>query len=189
MRRLECWHGFPWLGLALVVSGLVGCAQQGEETATSAPSIEEKTIALSPAQVAVKASFLTGQLEDMQVYQRVEEGSGKVVDPPKLRATLNLTNTSEDQAARPIVGQLTYLDEAGKAIPLAQGRGEATFKFPYYQDRLDPGMATSVNLDVPFPAAALEEKPLGEVRLELTYIPMPYREETVSIPVGLPGPH
>jgi hypothetical protein len=79
------------------------------------------------------------------------------------------------------------VDEAGMAIPLAEGRGNTTFKFPYYQDRLDPGMATSVDVDVPFPAAALEERRLGEVRLELAYIPTPFREESVRIQVGLAG--
>lgn len=176
-----------WLPILLVVGGVVGCSQEEETTTTAAPRIEERTIGLSPAQASVNASFLQGQLENMRVYHRVEEGTGKIVEPPKFRATLKLTNSSADQTARPITGELTYLDEAGTAIPLAEGRGETTFKFPYYQDRLDPGMATSVDVDVPFPVAALDKKRLGEVRLELAYIPTPFREESVTIPVGLVG--
>jgi hypothetical protein len=91
----------------------------------------------------------------------------------------------EDQAARPLGGQVTYLDEAARRIRLGEGRSEAAFEFPYYQDRLDPGQTTTARLDVPFPVAALKDAPLGEVRLELSYIPIPIREETMSVKVAL----
>lgn len=169
--------------LALVVAGLglAACSQSETDTAASAPSIQEKTFALSPAQATVKAGFLTGEFEDLRVYQRVEEGTGKVVEAPKLRGSLKLTNASADQGARPLAGRVSYLDQAGQPLRLAEGRGEASFTFPSYQDRLDPGATTTASLDVPFPAAALKAQRLGEVRLELSYIPVPIREETLSV--------
>ncbi len=115
----------------------------------------------------------------------MEQGTGKVVDLPKLGATLKLKNTSENQAARPISGKIEYVDAEGRLIPLAEGRGETSFQFPYYQDRLDPGKEASLNIEVPFPAAALKEKKLRDIRLELAYIPTPYKEEVVSIPVSI----
>ncbi|MBI2001646.1 MAG: hypothetical protein HYS69_10780 [candidate division NC10 bacterium] len=60
-----------------------------------------------------------------------------------------------------------------------------TFKFSSYQERLDPGMEVTQNIEVPFPAAALKEQKLRDIRLELAYIPTPYKEEVVSIPVSV----
>jgi hypothetical protein len=46
-------------------------------------------------------------------------------------------------------------------------------------------METSQDIAVPFPAAALKEKKLGDIRLELSYIPTAYRIEAAKIPVSL----
>jgi hypothetical protein len=147
--------------------------------------MEEKMFTVTPAAASVRASFLTGQLQDLRVSEQVERGTGKVVEAPKLRATLKLKNMSENQSARPIAGKIQYADAEGRLIPLAEGRGDTTFKFPYYQDRLDPGMEANLNIEVPFPATALMDKKLRDIRLELAYIPTPYKEETVSIQVSL----
>ncbi|HSB70054.1 MAG TPA: hypothetical protein VLT62_12030 [Candidatus Methylomirabilis sp.] len=180
------------LGLAaagMLAVSLGACSQSQPETAVSTPSIEEKTFQLLPAQATVTAGFLAGEFVNLRVSERVEQGTGKVVEAPKLLGSLKLKNLSTDQGARPVAGQVTYLDGAGQPIRLAEGRGEPSFTFPYYQDRLDPGATTTASLDVPFPAAALKEKPVGEVRLELSYIPMPIHEETLSVKVGLSAKH
>jgi hypothetical protein len=175
-----------WFGVAVIAAALTACGQQEQQA--GAPQVEEKTFALTPSTAAMKATFLTGELQDMKVTERVEKGTGKVVDPPKLWATLKLKNTSEDQAARLIVGKIEYADAEGKAIPLAEGRGDTSFKFYSYQtERLDPGMETTARVEVPFPAAALKDKKLQDIRLELTYIPTPFKEETVNIKVSLGG--
>jgi len=41
--------------------------------------------------------------------------------------------------------------------------------------------------DVDFPAEALKVEKLKEIRLELTYIPSPYTEETVNFTVSIGG--
>jgi len=184
VKRRECVPRLAWAAIALLVSGLVGCSQSSTDTAP-APTIEEKILAITPAHAKVNLSFLAGELQDMEVREWVEQGSGRIVVAPKLRGTLKLKNTASDLTVRPISGQITYVDSAGHPIPLSGRRGEATFEFSTYEDRLDPGMATSVGLDLPFPVAALKQKQLREVRLALAYIPTPYREETVSIEVGL----
>jgi hypothetical protein len=108
------------------------------------------------------------------------------VDPPVLRATLKLTNTSLDTAVRPVGGKVEYVDTEGKTIALAKELGEPTFTYHSYQERLDPGMEVSQTIDLAFPAAALKEKKLQEIRMELAYLPTPYKEETVSIRVTVP---
>lgn len=182
--RIRGSSSIVWVGAALLAAGLGGCGQQAEQGAV--PQVEEKTYAMTPATAGVEATFLTGELQGMKVTERVEKGSGTVVDPPKLWATLKLKNTSASQAARLIVGKIRYADAEGKAIALAEGRGDTSFKFYSYQpERLDPGMETTQRIEVPFPAAALKEKKLREIRLDLTYIPTPYKEETVHISVSL----
>lgn len=173
------------LGLgAGFVATLAACGQKAEQSA--APQVQEKSFTVTPASASVKISFLTGQLQDVKVTERVEQGTGKVVDQPRLHATLKLKNTSPDQAARLISGKIIYADMEGKPISLAEGRGDTSFSLPSYQsDRLDPGKETSHDIDVPFPAAGLQTEKLGDIRLELTYIPMPYKIETVKIPVAL----
>jgi hypothetical protein len=174
--------------VSLAIMGLLGlaaCSQSQTDQAAATPRIEEKSFDLMPAQATVKAGFLVGEFEGLRVSQRIEQGTGRVVEAPKLLGSLKLKNTSQDQAARPLAGHITYLNGAGQRINLAGGRGESTFTFPVYQDRLDPGGTTTARLDLPFPAAALGDMRLGEVQLTLSYIPIPIQEETMSVKVAL----
>lgn len=181
IQRMGCAAGV----LAIT---LVACSQQGGQNAVAPSPQEEKTFSLTPDASAVTIAFLAGQLRDLRVTERVERASGKVVDPPWLHATLKLKNVSTDQAARLISGKLLYLDAGGKPIALAKDRRDTNFTFSTYQtDRLDPGMETSQAIEVPFPAAALEAKKLQSIRLDLSYIPSPYKDEMVNIPVSLGG--
>jgi hypothetical protein len=171
---------------SVMAAALAACGQQS--SSSTGPSAEEKTFNLTPANASVKASFLTGQLQDLKVVERVEQGTGKVTEPPRLHATLKLKNASQDQSARLLSGKIEYMDKEGKPIALAEGRRDTSFSLPSYQsDRLDPGKDVSQDIDVPFPSTALKEKRLRDIRLDLTYIPMPYKEETVEMHVSLGG--
>jgi hypothetical protein len=73
-------------------------------------------------------------------------------------------------------------------MKLEETRTEPTIKFATYgAERLDPGQDATQSLDVDFPAEALKAKKLREIRLELTYIPSPYKEETVTFTVAIGG--
>jgi hypothetical protein len=175
-----------WSGALAVVLGLAACTQQGAQD--TGPVIEDRTFPLKPASLDTTAPFLRVHLEAMKVTQKVEQGTDNVVDAPKLSATLKVKNASADHALRLIGGAIQYLDAAGKPIQLAEGREEPRFQFYSYSDqRLDPGMETSQDLSVAFPATALKDKTLHEIRLQLDYIPIPYREEVVRLPVALEG--
>jgi hypothetical protein len=176
-------RGALWTIVAAAV-GLAGCAQDSPQT--SAPVVEDKTFALTPAAATTKVEFLTVDLKDLKVTQRVEQGTGTVVDPPQLHGTLEVKNTSEDQAVRLIAGEVRYLNRQGQAIRLAEDRDAPRFEFySYSEERLDPGEATSKDLGVAFPAAALDGDKLQNLRVQLEYIPVPYREETVDVEVSL----
>lgn len=175
-----------WLGAGLLATSLAACSQQWDRSGAVAPQVQENRFTLTAPSPSVKASFLRGELGDMKVTEQVEQGTGKVVVPPKLQATLRLKNTSEDQAARLISGKIKYADAEGNLFPLGEGREDTSFKFySYQQERLDPSMETTQRIEVPFPAAALKEQKLRDIRLELAYIPSPCREETVSVRVSL----
>jgi uncharacterized membrane protein YeaQ/YmgE (transglycosylase-associated protein family) len=170
--------------VALVAWMVFGPVQQ--PAAVAAP-IEEKTYAVTPAAVKVKAGIVTGEVTDMKVAERVEKGSDRIVTAAKLTGMLKLKNTSANQTVRLLEGKLRYIDAKGQPITLEDARSEPTFKFTGYgsSDRLDPGQEAIQSLDVEFPAQALKPNGLKEIRLEFAYIPSAYREETVNIPVSI----
>ena len=173
---------------AILGVGLAACSQQGQRAAGPSPQQTEKTITLNPSSTSVQVAFLAGELQDLRITEQVEGGTGKVVDPPWLHATLKLKNASGDQVARLISGKLQYLGSDGKPIPLAADRQDTSFMFNAYQtDRLDPGMQTTQEILVPFPAAGLANNTLRDIRLELTYTPQPYKEESVTVPISVKG--
>ena len=175
------------LGAALVA--LVAWMSFGpvQQPAAVAAPIEEKTYAVTPAAVTVKAGIVTGEVTDMKVAERVEKGSDRIVTAAKLTGMLKLKNTSANQTVRLLEGKLRYIDAKGQPIKLEDARTEPTFKFTAYgsSERLDPGQEAIQSLDVEFPAEALKPNSLKEIRLEFAYIPSPYREETVHIPVSI----
>lgn len=183
-----------WKTLSIALStalalgaALAGCAEQ---EVGAAPQIVEKTFTLRPETVPLKVSFLHGELTGLKVVERVNEATKDVVEQPKLRGTLKLKNTATDQAVRLISGRIAYADVNGKPIALAENRSNTGFQFYAYQsERLDPGMETSRDIDLPFPVTALAPKKLGDLRLELTYIATPYREESFAVSVSIAPDH
>ena len=179
---------WKWMGLTILAAGvamILGCSQQPSGTAAI---IEDKTYAVTPASVTVKAGIVTGEVTEMQVTERVEQISGRVVSAAKLTAKLVLKNSSANQTVRLVTGTIQYIDVQGQPIKLEESRTAPTVKFATYNsDRLDPGQEATQSLDVDFPAEALKAKKLKEIRLELAYIPSPYHEETVNFIVSIGG--
>jgi len=179
------------LALFVICGGVVlALSACGREAAAPAPTVGEKVLPLAPAHAALHITGLTGELSDLKVVTQVDAKTGAALDAPSMRGTLKFKNTSPDRAIRLLGGGIEYLDAAGAPIGLAPGRAEATFAFYSYQDRLDPGMETSQDIDVPFPERALDGRAaaLTDIRLKLTYVATPYRSETVTLPVSIPPP-
>jgi len=179
---------WKWVGVMMVtmVAALtLGCSQQ-----PSGPQvvIEDRVYTVTPASMTVKAGILMAEVKEMKVTERVEKGSGTVVSPAKLTGTLKLTNSSKDQAVRLITGKILYIDAQGQPIKLSETQTEPTIKFATYgAETLDPGKDATQSMDVDFPAEALKAKKLKEIRLELAYIPSPYKEESVKFTVAIGG--
>src|SRR5881296_874691 len=180
----EWWR---W-GLGATVVAVVAWMTLGPvpQPAATAAVIEDKTYTVTPASVKVQAGIVTGEDIEMKVAERVEKGSDRIVTPAKLTATLRLKNTSANQTVRLIEGKLRYIDAQGQLIKLEDSRTEPTLKFATYgSERLDPGQEATQTLDVEFPAEALKARRLKEIRLAFSYIPSPYREETVNFAVSI----
>ena len=181
------WTG--WKVVAFVVPAVaavtLGCSQQ---PSGSQVVIEDKVYTVTPASMTVKAGILTGDVKEMKVTERVEKGSGTVVSPAKLTGTIKLTNSSKDQVVRLVTGKILYIDAQGQPIKISETQAEPTIKFATYgAETLDPGKDATQSMDVDFPAEALKAKKLKEIRLELAYIPSPYKEESVKFTVVIGG--
>lgn len=165
---------------------ILGCSQQ---PAQKAAATEEKDFNLSPAAVTVQAGIVTGELTQMKVTEEVKKGSGEIVLPPQLSGTLKLKNTSTDQTVHLLGGKIRYLDAQGQPIKVADSGDTAAISFAGYgsTDQLTPGQDTTQSVNVGFPAAALKAKDLKSISLELTYVPTPYKDETLNFKVAVSG--
>jgi hypothetical protein len=179
-----------WMGMGVALVGLVlaACGRQGSHaTSVSSQPQEEKRIVLNPQDSTWRLSVLTGELQNLRVAERVDEGTGKVTEPPMLRATVTVRNTSADRTIRLIAARVEYLGADGKPIPLPKNRQNTSFVFAYQPENLDPGKAVSTQIEVPFPSAALKSKKLQDIRVDLQFTPLPYKDESVNLPESISG--
>jgi len=177
---------WTWGGVMIATTAVAAMTLGCSQPSGTAVVIEDKVYTVTPASVNVKAGIVTGEVTEMKVTERIEKGSGRLVSAAKLTGMLKLKNSSKDQAVRLVGGKIQYIDAQGQPIKLEETRTEPTIKFATYgAERLDPGQDTTQSVDVDFPAEALKAKKLKEIRLELTYIPSPYKEETVNFTVSI----
>ena len=109
-----------------------------------------------------------------------------MISPARLTGTLRLQNTSALRTVRLVEGKLRFIDAQGQAIRPGAARTDPIVKFSRYGNEwLDPDQGASYALDVEFPVEALQANRLKEIRLELVYIPVPFREETVNFAVSI----
>jgi hypothetical protein len=131
---------------------------------------------------------LAGGPQDLKGTERVAHGTGKVVEPPRLHATLKLENALTDPRARFLVGKVEYVDVVGKPIASPEVRSDTSFTLPSYQpDCPGPGMDVLQGAEVPSPSPALLGRKLRDIRLDLTFIPMASKEQTVQVHVSAGG--
>jgi hypothetical protein len=176
------------MGVALVaaaVAAMGGCTPKAPAVASAV--VEDKVYPVTPEAIAVKAGVITGDLTELKVTERVEQGSGRVDTPARLTGKLTLKNASADQTVRMIGGKIRYIDNTGAEIKLEDNRAEAVVKLSGYgaAERLDPGQDVSQAVSVEFPAEGLKAKKLKEIRLELTFMPAAYKLETATLAVAI----
>jgi uncharacterized membrane protein YeaQ/YmgE (transglycosylase-associated protein family) len=171
-------------GAALVVAVIWMTLGPAPQPAATAAVIDDKTYTVTPDAMKVKAGVVIGEVTEMKVTERIEQGSGRITSPAKFTARLVLKNSSTNQTVRLVGGKIQYIDAHGQPIKLEDARAEPTLKFSS-SERLDPGEETTQSVDVEFPVEALKTKTLGQIRLELAYVPSPYKEETLNFAVSI----
>ena len=176
--------GIRLAALAAAVVALAGCTPAPQQNRAE---VKDKLYAVTPATIKVKSGMLSGEMIDMKITERVEEGSGRIDMPARLSAKLGLKNVSPDQTLRLLGGNVVYIDMQGKPIALENNRSEPSLKLSAYgsQERLDPGQETSQSVEAEFPADALQGKRLKEIRVDLQYIPSAYRQESLRFGVAV----
>jgi hypothetical protein len=75
---------------------------------------------------------------------------------------------------------LEYLDEAGK--PIAFKSGEKISKVSsYWLKIIQPGETLEGSIDATIPRAAIKEKALGKIEINLVYVPSPLKRESLTL--------
>ncbi len=182
-------HAGRLVGVAGIAVFLVlgaGCTQQ---PTSAAVVVKDKLYAVTPGVLKVRSALVSGEFSDMKVTERVEEISGKVTTPAMLSGKLVLKNTSADQSVQLIGTKFVFVDIQGKAIPFEAGRLAPSMKmsgqYGAGERRLEPGQESSQSVETEFPADALNAKRLREIRVDVSYLPSPYREDALSFPVTI----
>jgi hypothetical protein len=166
---------FIVLALSLAV-GLYGCSK---EQKVEAPKQEQVTKNLVPPKVEVKGQNFLLALSDLKVAMTVDTASKEIVETPSLKGNVKITNISKDILDVQAV-TLEYLDEAGK--PIAFKSGEKIAKASLSLKAIKPEENTEGYLDVTIPRAAVKEKALGKIKVNLVYVPSPLKRETLTLP-------
>jgi len=162
-----------------------GC---GQKPTVPQAVIDDKVYSVTPDKVKVTAGIVNGEVTELKVMERVEQGSGRVDTAAKLSGKLKLINSSTDQTVRLLGGKIIYIDDQGQVMKLDATRTEPTLKFANMSnsvDRLDPGQDLTQAIDVDFPAGALKANKLKEIRIELAYIPSAYKLQTANFSVSI----
>jgi uncharacterized cupin superfamily protein len=180
---MRTWAGVAISGSIAAVS--LGC---GQKPVVPQAAIDDKVYTVTPDKVKVTAGIVNGEVTELKVMERVEQGSGRVDTAAKLTGKLKLTNGSADQTVRLLSGRIIYIDDQGQVIKMEEARTEPAIKFANMSnsvDRLDPGQDMTQAIDVDFPAGALKASKLKEMRIELAYIPSAYKVQTANFGVSI----
>ncbi len=172
---------FTVLALSLVFA-MVGCAK---EQKAEAPKQEQVTKDLVPAQAEAKGHNFSVELTALKVNETVDAASKEIAETPKLNASIKITNTSNDILDIKRV-TLEYLDESGK--PIAFKSGKTNSDVSAYWNPIQPKETFEGSIDTTIPRAAVKEKALGKIEINVVYVPTPLVRETLTLPEKLEGP-
>jgi hypothetical protein len=186
--------------LALILAiGILGCAEERKIEVPIQERIptEQITTNLVPPNVEVKGSPFFVGLNDLKVIIKVRKASKEIIETPRLKGNIKITNIAKDQVGIARV-TLEYLDETGKPISHEPeeriAMGSRSTQWGWSWKILWPGDVTEESFDVPIPMSVIKEKSLRQIAVTLAYNPsFPLDEdqrtyieqETLTLPVML----
>jgi hypothetical protein len=166
---------FFLLALSLAI-GLWGCTK-GQKA--EAPKQERVEKSLVPSKAEAKGQAFLVELNNLKVATTVDTATKEIVETPSLSANIKITNNSKD--ILDIQGvTLEYLDEAGTPIPFKSG--EKIAKVSSYWQSIKPEKTFEGTIDATIPRAAVKEKALGKIEINVVYTPTPLKRETLTLP-------
>jgi hypothetical protein len=165
--------------LPLVLT-LNNCGKKSE--VSEAPKTEEVAVTLSPSTQEVKSEQFTLQLSDLKILKTVDKSTKELTTTPSLKGNIKIVNHSK--SILDVQGvTIQYLDSSGNPIPYKTGEKKVAVS-TYWAD-LQPGKEAENYLDVTVPVAAVKEKSLNRIQVNVVYIPSPLKREALSIPVRM----
>lgn len=166
---------FMVVALSLVV-GLLGCTK---EQKVEGPKQEQVEKNLVPPKAETAGQNFSVNLSDLKVAMTVDATSKQIVETPKLSGNIKITNKSDNILEIQAV-TLEYLDNAGKPIPFSSG--EKISKVSSYWKTVKPGDVFEGSIDATIPRAAVKEKALEKIEINMVYVPSPLKRETFTLP-------
>ena len=156
--------------------GFLGCSKEQKVEAPKQERVEKNLV---PAKAEVKGMNFAVELNNLKVTTTVDLASKEFVETPSLRGDITITNQSKDILDIQAV-TLEYLDEAGNPIPFKSG--EKIAKVSSYWKAIKPGESYQGSVDATIPRAAIKEKTLKKIEVNLVYVPSPLKRETLTLP-------
>lgn len=157
-----------------------GCGKKTE--VAEGPKTEEITVALTTSAQEIKGEQFTLQLSNLRISKTVDKSTKELTTTPNLRGNIKIINQSKNILDVQGV-TIQYLDSSGNPVPFKTGEKKVAVS-TYWTD-LQPGKEAENYLDVTVPMAAVKEKSLDKIQVNVVYIPSPLKREALSIPVKM----
>ena len=168
--------------LAVVLPLIFALNNCGRKEVAEAPKTEEVSVALTPSTQEVKGEQFTLQLSNLRMSKMINKSTKELTTTPNLRGNIKITNQSKNVLDVQGV-TIEYLDRSGN--PIAFKTGEKIVVVSTYWTKLEPGREAENYLDITVPIAAVKEKSLDKIQVNVVYIPSPLKREALGIPVKM----
>jgi len=165
---------FVFIALTMVI-GIFGCAKEKVEV----PEQERIRQNLIPPKAEVKGTNFFIEVSDLEVFTIEDKASKEIVETPKLRGRIKITNISKDNLDIQAL-TLEYLDVYGKPIDFQSE--EEIKKASLYFKVIKPEESFDGQLDVTIPMKAVKEKILEKIEFNLVYVASPLNREIITFP-------
>ncbi len=164
----------------LIVVVAAGCAKKNEVAQT--PTTQDIILGLLPANQETKAEQFAISFSDLKITKTVDLATKEIQAPPHLQGNLKIKNTSNN--ILDIQGvTVEYLNDSG--IPIAFKTGEKNVSLFLSAKQLQPGKETENSLDITVPIAAVKERTLKKIHVNVIYVPSPVKRESVDLSVRM----
>jgi len=157
--------------------GFFSCAKE-EKKRVEDSNQEQIEKNLVPRKAGVKGQVFLAELTDLKVATTIDKNSWEIIGTPSFKGNIRITNISKD--ILDIQGiTVEYLNGAGK--PIAFSSGEKVSKASPFWKTLKPEELAEGTLVAAIPRKAVKEEILGKIQVNLVYVSIPLKRETLTL--------